>query len=140
MDISNENVNLESMSFDLGEDDGGRQMILAHKRVNENEHYLFTLGNGPKKAEEQSKVENENAGGKKMFNKQMLLNIRDHFVHKKNANEVKQEADDLENFKFRCFKLSKVEGKKYLLEEYVTPEGVCNVARLFDPNIGKEEK
>ena len=50
--------------------------------------------------------------------------------------EIAKEAND--NFKLRCFKLSKTEDKKFMVEEYITPEGVCNVAKLFSEDIGKE--
>lgn len=134
METTNDNQDLQLMSFDLGENGGGSQMVLAHKAVSEKEHYVFTLGNGPKKTEEQAEpVDNKNTAGK-----QILSSIRDRFMHKKDQNQTEQEQDDLDNFKLRCFKLSKVEGKKYLVEEYVTPEGVCNVARLFNDNQEKE--
>ena len=134
MEITNDNQDLQLKSFDLGENGGGPQMILAHKAVSEKEHYVFTLGNGPKKTEEQAEpVDSKNTAGK-----QILSSIRDRFMHKKDQNQTEQEQDDLDNFKLRCFKLSKVEGKKYLVEEYVTPEGVCNVARLFNDSQEKE--
>ncbi len=124
-------IDLQLKSFDLGEADGGRQIVLAHKCVSEKEHYLLTMGNGPKIAP----TENENADSKLSKN-QIELNMGNRpFNNEKQENDM----ENLDNFKLRCFKLSKVEGKKYLLQEYVTPEGIYDVAKMFAPNVKGEK-
>ena len=101
----NEQFDSEFMALDLKEKDGGPQLILSHKRINENEHCFITVGNGPM-------TDNQNEKNKKKSN----------------------------NSKFRFFKLVKREGQKYLLQEAVTPEGICEVAQILDSSIGKEDK
>lgn len=137
---------LDLMSFDLGEAGGGTQMIFAHKAVSPTEHYVFTLGNPPKDAQntaEQKNAPAENSGVKGLFGKQMFSNIRDRLANLKGAGKQANATEETPlNPKLRCFKLSLQEGKKYLVEEYVTPQGVANVARLFaegkeDPEIAR---
>ena len=143
---NNENIDLSLKVFDLDETDGGRQMVLGHKQVNNDEHYLLTVGNGPKQEVKESETpEKENTGVKKFFNKQMLLNIRDHFVNKKNNEKEKEnEKDDIDNFKYRIFKLTKQEGRNYLLQECNTPEAFFEAVKMFDFNsksgVSKEDK
>lgn len=142
---NNDKIDLALKAFDLDENEGGRQMVLGHKQVNNSEHYLLTIGNGPKQEEKQepeATEKTENNGMKKLFNKQMLLNIRDHFIHKKDEKE--KNKDEIDNFKYRIFKLTKQEGRNYLLQECSTPEAFFEAVKMFEDNsnssISKEDK
>jgi len=51
MDKTDDKEKVKSLKykfFDLGDLKGGHQMIYADKAINEKEHYVFTLGDGPK--------------------------------------------------------------------------------------------
>ncbi|MCM1404125.1 MAG: hypothetical protein NC133_01265 [Prevotella sp.] len=131
------------MSFDLGEAGGGKQVIFAHKAISATEHYVFTLGNPPKNAQnaadQPAAPTNENAT-KGALGKQLFSNFRDRLANLKNTNKPTTVEENPLNPKLRCFKLSLQEGKKYLVEEYTTPQSVANIARLFgagqtDPEI-----
>lgn len=131
------------MSFDLGDVGGGKQVIFAHKAISETEHYVFTLGNAPKDAQsapEQKTPSAENNGAKGLFGKQMFSNLRDRLANHKGNGKQADAAEEIPlNPKLRCFKLTLVKGEngKYSVEEYVTPQGVAEVARFF--GAGKEE-
>ena len=47
--IDNEQLgtNLDLLCFDLGEENGGKQLILEHISISPTEHYVFTIGDGP---------------------------------------------------------------------------------------------
>lgn len=126
--------NLNLMSFDLGEAGGGQQMIFAHKSLSETEHYVFALGNPPK--DEQTTKE-QPAPAKETASKQLLNNFRNRFGNLKGGNQAEASGATQSNLKLRCFKLKHVEGKKYLVEEYTTPQRVADVARFF--GAGKDE-
>jgi|GEM_PF-3299985 len=138
---------LDLMSFDLGEVGGGEQMIFAHKQISEKEYYVFTLGNGPKLQETdpaKQAAEQATAGVKDPVAKKLLKSIRHHIPGmNKNATAENETANAAsQNMKLRCFKLSRLEGKKFTVEEYVTPQGVSDVARAFgagqnEPEMGK---
>ena len=121
---------IDLMTFDLGEKNGGRQLILTHKSVSPTEHYVFTIGDGPqeqKVGQVSDATNQENSAPKKFFSKENFLNMRDHLLHIK-PEEKKEEN----NIKLRCFKLSLAENGKYLVKEYRTPEQVEEVAKLFE--------
>lgn len=133
---------LDLMSFDLGEIGGGEQVIFAHKPINENEYYVLTLGNGPKS--EQETTESQTATGNQNHNKfetagkQLLDSIRNRIPGLNKISNKNAVATDGQSIKLRCFKLSRVEGKKYLIDEYVTPQGVSQVARFI--GVGKNNQ
>lgn len=130
---------LDLMSFDLGEVGGGQQMIIAHKQINDQECYVFTLGNGPKTDDvnqEQPVETNENLGKVGQF----VDKIRNRIPGlNKNSNEASKVNAMADNVKLRCFKLSRAEDKKYLIEEYVTPKAVSDVARFFGAGQHEDE-
>ena len=135
MENNNQGFDLDLMSFDLGEDAGGKQLILAHKSVSETEHYVFTVGDGVKNSEKTAKepdVSQEPTGLKKLFSKQSFLNLRDQLIRKK-----PDEKEEENNIKLRCFNLTLTDNGKYLVKEFVTPEGVAKVAKMF--NFDKNE-
>lgn len=133
---------LDLQSFDLGEAGGGIQMIIADKAINENEHYVFTLGDGPK-AEQNAAAAKEPTKTDSSI-KGLLNNFRNQFgAHKAaNPNPAAAETDNPDNLKLRCFKLTRVEGLKdnqFRVQEYVTPKGVADVARLFGAGNNEPE-
>ena len=130
MENNNQEQQIDLMCFDLGEQEGGKQLILDHKSVSPTEHYVFTIGDGPKKEEPEnanSTPNEETTGVKKLFSKQPFMNLRNHFIGKK--PEEKQEEN---NVKLRCFKLSLADNGKFLVKEYKTTEEITEVAKMFD--------
>ena len=98
--------NLELQSFDLGEAGGGTQIIFAHKAINNTEHYVFTLGNGPKSEQVTAEQNSDKTANSIMgVGKQLLSNIRMQLSGKKEQHN--DQADDNEinpqNLKLRCF-------------------------------------
>ena len=128
---------LDLKGFDLGEIGGGEQMIFASKAINEKEHYVLTLGDGPKTAEEVGQAE-QNVNPQKNAGRQMLENIRNH-IPGLNKNSQANDKQEPNNIKLRCFKLSHVEGKKYMIEEYVTPKAISEVARFMRGGSAEQE-
>ena len=127
---------LRTMSFVLPE---GPQMIIDSKKINANEYYVRTLGNGPKSMEdttsETSATEKVNAG------KQLFNSIRNCIPGlKKNTDRQNQPEDDFKNIKVRYFKLSilegiNLEGTKCAYEEFVTPQDVCKVINAMTSGL-----
>lgn len=128
--------NLDLMSFDLGEAGGGKQIIFMHKSISETEHYVFTLGNAPQDTQEnlvqRGAPEKEIDNTETLLDQQLLSNFRNRLSNLKstdNQNEAAQANE--QNLKLRCFKLTQTENREYLVEEYITPKGIANVARIF---------
>lgn len=137
-----ENDNFDLKSFDLGELGGGKQIIFAHKFINEKEHYVVTLGQGPKNQSNAVSAEptDEQSQAK---NKNMLSNFRNKFgVHKNTNEQVTSDNTTASNIKLRCFKLLETENKKYTVQEFTTPQGIDYVAKMIgmvseEPEITK---
>lgn len=131
LDQTENSFNLQS--FDLGEAGGGKQMIFAHKAINDTEHYVFTLGNGPKDTQDTTVPEpTKTDNNVKTISKQILSNFCNQFGIRKNAKQKSAtEQDEQQNLKLRFFKLSQIEGQKYNIEEYITPQGASDIARMF---------
>ena len=138
-DINQRENDLDLMSFDLGEIGGGQQTIIAHKPINDQEYYVFTLGNGPK-IDDVSQEQPDEVNKKIGKVGQWVDKIRNCFpiLNKNTKNQTEVQAAS-ENVKLRCFKLSRAEGQKYLVEEYVTPKTVSDVARFFGAGKNKGE-
>ena len=117
--------------FDLKEEGGGKQLIYAQKKINDRESYVFTLGEGPK-IEMPSETQDNKA--KESVLKQVLTTIRN---LNKNAVKLNENVTNQTHIKLRCFKLTRNDNQKYRIEEYVTPEGISEVARFF--GAGKNE-
>ncbi len=123
---------LELKSFDLGEMGGGKQVIFASKSITDKEHYVFTFGDGPKNEEAPQPVDNtpNKSLGRQLFDSISKL------TKKTQTNEPTPE----ENLtKLRCFKLSQVD-EKFLVEEYVDPKLICDVARYMGAGKHNDEK
>ena len=122
---------LNLKAFDLGVTGGGMQLIIADKPVSENEHYVFTLGNAPKDRMQPKEPEGQEANGlKKAF-----MSFRDNHLKKK-PNETQNEEKN--NIKLRCFKLTWNKDKQMRAEEYMTWEGIAEVAKMFGFDKEKE--
>ena len=122
---------LNLKAFDLGQAGGGMQLIIADKQVNENEHYVFTVGKGMPQLEAQNEMPNQEANGlKKAF-----MSFRDNILKKK-PNESQNEEKN--NIKLRCFKLTWDKDKQMRAEEYMTWEGIAEVAKMFGFDKEKE--
>lgn len=128
---------LDLKGFDLGEIGGGEQMIFASKPINDKEHYVLTLGDGPKSTDEVAQTE-QNVNAQKSVGGQILDNLRNH-IPGLNKNAQMNNKQEPNNIKLRCFKLSHVEGKKYMIEEYVTPKAISEVARFMRGGSAEQE-
>ena len=116
---------LSLKGFDLGVAGGGMQLIIADKPINENEHYVFTVGNPPQqRLESQKEIPNADTN----VLKKAFMSFRDNLLKKK-PNETGTEAES--NVKLRCFKLSWNKEQQLKAEEYVTWEGIVKVAKEF---------
>ncbi len=115
-----EDDDLVAKAFDLGERGGGPQTIVAYKRINSTQFYAITLGNGPRTMEDSDVLENE-------------IKKEECIEHDKKFEELDNRLinSDDDDIKIRVFKLTFQENNKYLVEEYVTPEGVINVAKII---------
>lgn len=117
-------VDLKWMSFDLGEVGGGTQIIVAHKAISDTEYYVMTLGNGPK-------IEMTSVGAvNKVIEEYKKKQMMDKALGKQASDKI-EEDEDYENIKIRFFKLTFTEGKKYLVEEFITLEQITEVAGYF---------
>lgn len=125
---------LNLLAFDLGEAGGGKQLIIDHKPISDKEYYVSTLSNVPKTAQEQqSPVANENSNSAANVGKQLLDSIRNH-IPGLNKSQQNAALNTKPNTKIRYFKLSQVEGKKYLIEEFVTPQSISEVVSIMGVN------
>lgn len=112
-DETNDSINLKS--FDLGEMGGGKQLIIDYRTISPTEYYVVTLGNGPK-------IDlTPNANIKELEEK--------YLKNKKIETNDKEETYD--NIKIRFFKLTLQKDNRYSVEEYVSLEGITEIAKLF---------
>lgn len=115
-----EDDDLVAKAFDLGERGGGPQTIVAYKRINSTQFYVITLGNGPRSVEDSDVLENEIKNEGSVEHDKKIQELENRLIN----------SDD-DDIKIRVFKLTLQENNKYLVEEYVTPEGVINVAKII---------
>lgn len=104
-------INLKG--FDLGEMGGGEQVIIDSRTVSETEYYVIALGNAPKI----DILQNSN-----------IKELENRYLENKENGAKTNERD---NIKLRFFKLTHKEGKKYLIEEYITPEAISAFWKTF---------
>ena len=108
-----ESINLKS--FNLGELGGGKQLIIDYRKTSESEYLVMTLGNP-------SPI-NASLDCKKKELKEKCLENKKFEISAKNT--------DSNNIRLRFFKLTFKENNQFLVEEYVTPESISEVAKLF---------
>ena len=116
---------LNLKGFDLGVAGGGMQLIIADKPINENEHYVFTIGNPP---QQQYSPQKEVPNAETNVLKKAFMTFRDNLLKKKSNGT---ESEEKNNVKLRCFKLSFDKNQQLNAEEYITWEGIIKVAKEF---------
>lgn len=129
--------NLDLMSFDLGAIGGGRQMIFVHQPINDSDYYVLTLGCAISNEENQNRDANLSRGEKaKKSAKQLLNNLRN-LIPNFNKNNSTPVVAVVQDVRLHCFKLSRTQDSNYQVEEYVTPQSIIDVARIF--SIGQND-
>ncbi len=123
MENNDQTTNFDLTGFSLAEKDGGKQMIIARKFIDENSFYAITLGDGPK-TKAQIAAE-QNAKTKTSAVKQFLDSFR------KRKNQPMTDDINQPDVKLRFFKLSRADNEMYTVEEYITLESINEVASYF---------
>lgn len=139
---------LELKSFDLGEKGGGMQLIIAAKAINSTEYYVITLGN-------KSLINNNHVDSipqyslndvEKKFCSQLywyILSLNANKFKEKgisvndfipNSYDTEKDVDnDIKDLKMRFFKLNFIDNQLNPVE-YITFEGMCEVAKIITDN------
>lgn len=131
---------LELKGFDLGEQGGGMQLIIAAKTISPTEFYVATVGNSLPKIQNSHK---QDLPSDEIMTDEEIKELIKKFESNKSIDElnlfknVEQTAenkkwDDKEknDIKIRFFKLSFIEDELNA-EEYITWEGIVNVAKFM---------
>lgn len=121
-DYGQQNESLDLLTINLSEELGGEQLIIKHRTLNEKQHLVVTLGNGPKNPHAEAKKDtNQQASGiKDQFAKKLSEGIK-HLVPTKNQEasmQAEQSAQTAERIKLRFFKLTEMELKKGFVGKY----------------------
>lgn len=136
---------LELKGFDLGEQGGGMQLIIAAKTISPTEFYVATLGNSLPKIQNSPKqdlpsdeimTDEEIKELIKKFESNKSIDELNLFKNVEQTDENKKWDDKEKNdIKIRFFKLSFIEDELNA-EEYITWEGIVNVAKfMFGENF-----
>ena len=135
----NEN-DLELKGFDLGEQGGGMQLIIAAKTISPTEFYVATVGNSLPKIQNSPKqdlpsdeimTDEEIKELIKKFESNKSIDELNLFKNVEQTDENKKWDDKEKNdIKIRFFKLSFIEDELNA-EEYITWEGIVNVAKFM---------
>ncbi len=131
---------LELKGFDLGEQGGGMQLIIAAKTISPTEFYVATLGNALPKIQNSPKqdlpsdeimTDEEIEELIKKFESNKSIDELNLFKNVEQTDENKKWDDKEKNdIKIRFFKLSFIEDELNA-EEYITWEGIVNVAKFM---------
>lgn len=131
---------LELKGFDLGEQGGGMQLIIAAKTISPTEFYVATLGNSLPKIQNSPKqdlpsdeimTDEEIKELIKNFESNKSIDELNLFKNVEQTDENKKWDDKEKNdIKIRFFKLSFIEDELNA-EEYITWEGIVNVAKFM---------
>lgn len=131
---------LELKGFDLGEQGGGMQLIIAAKTISPTEFYVATLGNALPKIQNSPKqdlpsdeimTDEEIKELIKKFESNESIDELNLFKNVEQTDENKKWDDKEKNdIKIRFFKLSFIEDELNA-EEYITWEGIVNVAKFM---------
>ena len=131
---------LELKGFDLGEQDGGMQLIIAAKTISPTEFYVATVGNSLPKIQNSPKqdlpsdeimTDEEIEELIKKFESNKSIDELNLFKNVEQTDENKKWDDKEKNdMKIRFFKLSFIEDELNA-EEYITWEGIVNVAKFM---------
>lgn len=131
---------LELKGFDLGEQGGGMQLIIAAKTISPTEFYVATLGNSLPKIQNSPK---QDLPSDKIMTDEKIKELIKKFESNKSIDELNlfknveqtdenNKLDDKEknDIKIRFFKLSFIEDELNA-EEYITWQGIVNVAKFM---------
>lgn len=131
---------LELKGFDLGEQGGGMQLIIAAKTISPTEFYVATLGNSLPKIQNSPK---QDLPSDEIMTDEKIKELIKKFESNKSIDELNlfknveqtdenKKWDDKEknDIKIRFFKLSFIEDELNA-EEYITWEGIVNVAKFM---------
>jgi hypothetical protein len=131
---------LELKGFDLGEQGGGMQLIIAAKTISPTEFYVATVGNSLPKIQNSPKqdlpsdeimTDEEIKELIKNFESNKSIDELNLFKNVEQTDENKKWDDKEKNdIKIRFFKLSFIEDELNA-EEYITWEGIVNVAKFM---------
>ncbi|MEE1059009.1 MAG: hypothetical protein U0K92_06490 [Treponema sp.] len=131
---------LELKGFDLGEQGGGMQLIIAAKTISPTEFYVATVGNSLPKIQNSPKqdlpsdeimTDEEIKELIKKFESNKSIDELNLFKNVEQTDENKKWDDKEKNdIKIRFFKLSFIEDELNA-EEYITWEGIVNVAKFM---------
>lgn len=120
---------LELKGFDLGEQGGGMQLIIAAKTISPTEFYVTALGNPPCKK--------QNLPSDEIMTDEEIEELLKECESKKTIDELnlfknneKNEEKEKNDIKIRFFKLSFIEDE-LMAEEYITWEGIVKVAKFM---------
>ena len=132
---------LELKGFDLGEQGGGMQLIIAAKTISPTEFYVATVGNSLPKIQNSPKqdlpsdeimTDEEIKELIKKFESNKSIDELNLFKNVEQTDENKKWDDKEKNdIKIRFFKLSFIEDELNA-EEYITWEGIINVAKFME--------
>ena len=131
---------LELKGFDLGEQGGGMQLIIAAKTISPTEFYVATLGNSLPKIQNSPKqdlpsdeimTDEEIKELIKKFESNKSIDELNLFKNVEQTDENKKwDYKEKNDIKIRFFKLSFIEDELNA-EEYITWEGIVNVAKFM---------
>ena len=131
---------LELKGFDLGEQGGGMQLIIAAKTISPTEFYVATVGNSLPKIQNSPKqdlpsdeimTDEEIKELITKFESNKSIDEFNLFKNEEQTDENKKWDDKEKNdIKIRFFKLSFIEDELNA-EEYITWEGIVNVAKFM---------
>jgi hypothetical protein len=125
---------LELKGFDLGEQGGGMQLIIAAKTISPTEFYVATLGNSLPKIQNSPK---QDLPSDEIMTDEEIEELLKECESKKTIddfnlfkNNEKNDSTEKKDIKIRFFKLSFIEDELNA-EEYITWEGIVNVAKFM---------
>ncbi|MBQ5632820.1 MAG: hypothetical protein IIU99_06935 [Treponema sp.] len=125
---------LELKGFDLGEQGGGMQLIIAAKTISPTEFYVATLGNSLPKIQNSPK---QDLPSDEIMTDEEIEELLKECESKKTIddfnlfkNNEKNDSTEKKDIKIRFFKLSFIEDELNA-EEYITWQGIVNVAKFM---------
>lgn len=125
---------LELKGFDLGEQGGGMQLIIAAKTISPTEFYVATVGNSLPKIQNSPK---QDLPSDEIMTDEEIEELLKECESKKTIddfnlfkNNEKNDSTEKKDIKIRFFKLSFIEDELNA-EEYITWQGIVNVAKFM---------
>ncbi len=125
---------LELKGFDLGEQGGGMQLIIAAKTISPTEFYVATVGNSLPKIQNSPK---QDLPSDEIMTDEEIEELLEECEKPKSLHELrlfknkeKNDSTEKKDIKIRFFKLSFIEDELNA-EEYITWEGIINVAKFM---------